>query len=41
MQAVIFIGIQGSGKTSYYAAHFLKTHMRLSLDMLKTRNKET
>jgi predicted kinase len=40
MQAVILIGIQGSGKTTFYAERFLKTHVRLSLDMLKTRNKE-
>lgn len=40
MKAVIFIGIQGSGKTTFYAGRFLKTHMRISLDMLKTRNKE-
>lgn len=40
MQAVIFIGIQGSGKTTFYAERFLKTHVRISLDMLKTRNKE-
>jgi predicted kinase len=41
MQAVIFIGIQGSGKTTFYAERFLKTHLRISLDMLKTRNKES
>jgi predicted kinase len=40
MQAIIFIGIQGSGKTTFYAERFLKTHVRISLDMLKTRNKE-
>src|SRR5215203_4775758 len=40
MQAIIFTGIQGSGKTTFYAERFLKTHLRISLDMLKTRNKE-
>jgi predicted kinase len=40
MQAIIFTGIQGSGKTTFYAERFLKTHIRISLDMLKTRNKE-
>ncbi|HEV7330630.1 MAG TPA: AAA family ATPase [Flavisolibacter sp.] len=40
MQAVVFTGIQGSGKTTFYAERFLKTHLRISLDMLKTRNKE-
>ena len=40
MQAIIFCGIQGSGKTTFYRDHFLKTHIRISLDMLNTRNKE-
>ncbi|WP_207428647.1 AAA family ATPase [Pedobacter sp. SYSU D00535] len=40
MEAVIFCGIQASGKTSYYKEHFFKTHIRISLDMLNTRNKE-
>ncbi len=37
---ILFCGIQATGKTSFYAAKFLKTHIRLSLDMLHTRNKE-
>jgi len=37
MEAVIFIGIQGSGKTTFYRERFFDTHVRLSLDMLKTR----
>jgi predicted kinase len=40
MEAVIFCGIQASGKSSFYKEHFFRTHMRLSLDMLNTRNKE-
>jgi predicted kinase len=40
MQAVIFIGIQGSGKTSFYRERFFDTHVRLSLDMLRTRHRE-
>ncbi len=40
MQAVIFIGIQASGKSSFYKAHFFNTHVRINLDMLKTRNRE-
>jgi hypothetical protein len=40
MQAIIFTGIQATGKTSFYAQHFLKTHIRISLDMLHTRNVE-
>jgi predicted kinase len=41
MQAIIFTGIQGSGKSSFYKARFFKTHIRLSLDMLHTRHRET
>jgi len=37
MEAVIFIGIQGSGKSTFYRERFFDTHVRLSLDMLKTR----
>lgn len=40
MEAVIFVGIQGSGKTTFYRQRFFDTHIRLSLDMLKTRNRE-
>ncbi|HEV7348839.1 hypothetical protein [Telluribacter sp.] len=41
MQAIIFCGLQATGKTTFYRDHFLKTHIRISLDMLNTRNKET
>ncbi len=40
MEAVIFIGIQASGKTSFYVQRFFETHVRLSLDMLKTRHRQ-
>jgi predicted kinase len=40
MECVIFIGIQGSGKSTFYKEHFFKTHMRINLDMLRTRNRE-
>jgi predicted kinase len=40
MEAVIFIGIQGSGKSSFYRKHFFNTHIRINLDMLKTRHRE-
>lgn len=39
MEAVIFIGIQGSGKTTFYKERFFATHLRLSLDMLRTRRR--
>lgn len=40
MEAVIFCGIQASGKTFFYVKRFMKTHVRISLDLLKTRNRE-
>lgn len=40
MECVIFIGIQASGKSTFYKERFFKTHMRINLDMLKTRNRE-
>ena len=40
MEAVIFCGIQATGKTTFYKDRFFKTHLRLSLDQLKTRSRE-
>ena len=40
MTAVILIGIQASGKTTFYRERYFDTHVRLSLDMLKTRRRE-
>ena len=40
MQAILFIGIQATGKSSFYQARFADTHVRINLDMLKTRNRE-
>ena len=40
MEAVIFIGIQGVGKSSFYKERFFNTHLRINLDMLKTRHRE-
>ena len=40
MEAVIFVGIQGSGKTSFYRDRFFESHVRISLDMLRTRQRE-
>ena len=41
MEGIIFIGIQASGKSTFYKAHFFNSHVRISLDLLNTRNKET
>ena len=40
MEAVIFVGVQGSGKTTFYRERFADTHVRISLDMLRTRRRE-
>lgn len=40
MEAVIFIGVQGSGKTTFYRERLFDTHIRISLDMLRTRTRE-
>ena len=40
MEAVIFIGIQGAGKSTFYKQFFVDTHVRISLDMLKTSHRE-
>lgn len=40
MNAVLLIGLQGSGKSTFAKANFADTHIRLSLDMLRTRHRE-
>lgn len=40
MEAVLFIGIQGAGKSTFYRERFFDTHVRINLDMLKTRYRE-
>lgn len=40
MEIVIFIGLQASGKSSFYQEKLLNSHLRLNLDMLKTRHRE-
>jgi predicted kinase len=40
MEAVIFIGIQATGKSAFYLEKFFRTHMRINGDMLKTRHRE-
>jgi predicted kinase len=40
MDLVIFIGIPASGKSTFYREYFFRSHMRVNLDMLKTRNRE-
>jgi predicted kinase len=40
MEAVIFVGIPGSGKSTFFVERFFATHVRINLDMLKTRHRE-
>lgn len=40
MQLIILIGIPGCGKSTFYKEQFFNSHLRLSLDLLNTRNKE-
>jgi hypothetical protein len=40
MEAVIFVGIQAVGKSSFYKQRFFATHVRISLDLARTRHRE-
>jgi predicted kinase len=40
MEAVILMGVQGSGKTTFYRERFFETHVRVSRDMLRTARRE-
>jgi predicted kinase len=40
MQLIMFVGIPASGKSTFYKERFFHSHMRISLDLLNTRNKE-
>ena len=39
-EAVILVGIQGAGKSTFYRQRFFDTHVRINLDMLQTRHRE-
>jgi predicted kinase len=39
MELVIFIGLQASGKTTYYHMHFAATHVHISLDRLRNNSR--
>jgi tRNA uridine 5-carbamoylmethylation protein Kti12 len=40
VEAIVLIGIPGSGKSSFYKERFYATHLRINRDMLKTRQRE-
>lgn len=40
MELIVFIGAPGAGKSTYYQQHLFHTHLRINLDMLRTRRRE-
>ena len=40
MEAVILVGVQAAGKSTFYRERFFDTHVRINRDMLKTKNRE-
>ena len=40
MEMILLIGIQATGKSSFCQEKFFRTHVRLNLDMLRTRRRE-
>jgi predicted kinase len=36
----LYIGLQASGKSTFYRERVFRTHLRLNLDMLRTRHRE-
>jgi len=40
MEAVLLIGIQASGKSTFYKENLFNSHVRISNDLLKTKNRE-
>ena len=40
MEVILLMGLQASGKSTFYKEYFSDSHLRLNLDMLHTRNKE-
>ncbi len=40
MELVVFCGIQATGKSTFYQQRFFHSHVRLSLDLLRTRHRE-
>ncbi|RYX86843.1 ATP-binding protein [bacterium] len=41
MEALLFIGIPGAGKSTFFRQNFFDTHLRINRDMLRTKPRET
>ena len=41
MEAAILIGIQGTGKSTFCRGRLFHTHVRINMDMLQSRHRET
>ncbi len=39
-EAVLFMGIPASGKTTFYVRHYLMSHIHISLDVVRSRHRE-
>jgi predicted kinase len=40
VECIIFTGLPASGKSTFYKERFFNTHVRINLDMLRTRRRE-
>lgn len=40
MELIIFIGVQATGKSTFYKQNFADTHVRVNGDMLRTKHRE-
>ena len=40
MEMILFVGAQGAGKSTFFHDRFRDTHLRINLDMLRTRHRE-
>jgi predicted kinase len=40
MEMIMLIGVPGSGKSTFFKENFFHSHVRVSLDLLRTKNRE-
>jgi predicted kinase len=41
MEMILFVGAQAAGKSTFFHDRFRDTHIRINLDMLRTRHRES